>query len=261
MHRSESTRPIPPDPATGSSRRRLLYALLGALLVLAGPALACGSFQPRPTPTPTFPAPAPEQPQAPAPPVAVDFPTPTPEPTPTFTPTPLPGTALVVGQPARVVAPGGLNIRETPGTGGPIVTRLGFGQRVTVLDGPVSADGYVWWKVDDGVGNVGWVAQGDGVDEWLTPNVGEPQPVNRDPRIGDRVRVTMDPGLQLTVRALPGVSSPVVTRVDPGTEFTVIGGPQAADGYMWYQIRSDDGQIEGWAADGTDDTRWLSPLE
>ncbi len=258
----QATASPPPNPQR-SSKRRALYALLGALLVLAGPALACGSFQPRPTPTPTTAAGAPLQPLATEPPVVLELPTPTPvlEPTPTFTPTPIPGTALAVGQPARVAAPGGLNIRETPGTSGPIITRLGFGQLVTVLEGPVSADGFIWWKVDDGQGNVGWAAQGDGVDEWLTPNIGEPQPVNRPPRVGDRVRVTMDPGLQLTIRALPGINSPVVTRVNPGTEFTVIGGPQPADGYMWYQIRSDDGQIEGWAADGTEDTRWLSPLE
>jgi hypothetical protein len=33
------------------------------------------------------------------------------------------------------------------------------------------------------------------------------------------------------------------------------------DGFVWYQIRSDDGGIEGWAADGDDNKRWLSPLE
>ena len=38
-------------------------------------------------------------------------------------------------------------------------------------------------------------------------------------------------------------------------------GPQAADGYFWYQIRSEDGQVEGWAADGSEGERWLSPLE
>ena len=46
-----------------------------------------------------------------------------------------------------------------------------------------------------------------------------------------------------------------------GQQFTVMGGPQEASGYTWYQIRSDDGAVEGWAADGDGTDRWLSPLE
>ena len=38
-------------------------------------------------------------------------------------------------------------------------------------------------------------------------------------------------------------------------------GPQPAGGFTWYQIRSDNGSILGWAADGDDTSRWLSPLE
>jgi hypothetical protein len=49
--------------------------------------------------------------------------------------------------------------------------------------------------------------------------------------------------------------------VEPGQQFTVLAGPQSADGLNWYQIRSDNGSIEGWAADGDGTTRWLSPLE
>ena len=155
----------------------------------------------------------------------------------------------------------GLNIREAPSTAGALVTRLGFGIKLSVLEGPISADNYVWWKVDDGNGNVGWGAEGDGADEWITARVGDPQPVNRSPAIGDRVRVTMDAGAQLTIRVVPGTNAAVASRADNGVEFTVLAGPQAADGYFWFQIRSDDGALEGWAADGSGGDRWLSPLE
>ena len=80
-------------------------------------------------------------------------------------------------------------------------------------------------------------------------------------RTGDRVRVTMAAGAQLTVRSQPGTNAAVVTRVDPGREFSVLAGPQQANGFTWYQIRSDDGSVEGWAADGDGTDRWLSPLE
>ena len=81
------------------------------------------------------------------------------------------------------------------------------------------------------------------------------------PRVGDRAVVTMPLGGQLSVRQLPGTDAVLVQRADNGTQFSVIAGPQTVDGYNWYQIRSDDGSIEGWAADGDGEDRWLSPLE
>lgn len=247
-----------------------LRILLGVSLIWLGPTLACGSFAQRPTPTPTNPVVVggdaqvglPNTPEAVSTPEAQTPPTETPTlvplPTETFTPTPQPGTALAVGQPARVVAPAGLNMRQEPRTGAQLILQLGTGVRVTVLAGPESADGYTWWQVDDGSGNVGWVAERDAQTEWLSPQLGQAQPANRAPRVGDRVQVTI---AQLTVRAVPGTDAAILTRVPEGNQYTITAGPQSANGYTWYQIRSDDGSVEGWAADSDGTTRWLSPLE
>ena len=255
--------------------------LLAISLIWVFPTLACGSFAPRPTPTPTTAAlradlpaegilatsetTAPDGDQAAiATPVAENAAptqTATPVATATFTATPIPGSILVAGQPARVVAPFGLNMRASPSAGAALIIQLGLNQRIDVLDGPQTADGYTWWQVDDGLGNVGWVAESDGETEWLNPRVGGVQPVNRAPRVGDRVIVSTEDGQQLTVRGLPGTDGPLVTRINPNSEFTVLAGPQIADGFNWYQVRSDDGTIEGWVADGDEDARWLSPLE
>ncbi|MFN2200862.1 MAG: SH3 domain-containing protein [Caldilineaceae bacterium] len=263
------TNDIPPY----RGRSWLLRVLLALSVIWLAPTLACGSFAPRPTATPTLP-PVTEQPpaavgepqvsdvgqdQAAATPA--DAQTPTPAPTATFTPTPLPGTALAAGQQARVTAPAGLNYRDVPNTDGQLLGQFGTGQLVNVLDGPVQADDFTWWQIDDRQGNVGWAADGDGETEWLSPQVGEPQPANRPPNVGDRVQVTMGANAQLTIRSLPGTDAALVTRVNPGTEFTVVAGPQSAGGYNWYQIRSDDGTVEGWAAEGDGADRWLSPLE
>lgn len=266
---------------THSSRRsrthkRWTPLFLAISLLWLGPTLACGSFAPRPTATATSSAPvAVDLSQTdtggatggdtgqsePATPVPLP-PTNTPEllPTPTFTATPAPGTALVPGRPARVTAPNGLNMRSNAATSGQLIVQLGTNQLVTVVEGPASADGFTWWKVDDGQGNVGWVAERDSETVWLNPDVGTArQAVNRQPRVGDRVSVTIE--TQLTLRALPGRDAPLITRVNPGAEFTVTAGPQQADGFRWYQIRNDAGTLEGWAADGDDTSRWLSPLE
>lgn len=263
---------------------RSLFGFLALALAWLTPVLACGSFQPREAPTA-----ATETLEQPADNIGTqgdlstnsandantggisesdplpDAPTSTPEPlpSPTFTATPPPGTELTPGQPARVVAPNGLNMRQSASSSSQLVVQLGTGQRVDVLSGPATADGYTWWQVTDQQGNSGWVAQGDSETVWLSPSIGEPQPVGRAPEVGDRVRVTMESGLQLTLRALPGTDGPLVTRINPGTEFTVINGPQQADGFSWYQLRSDDGSTLGWAADADSqgEDRWLSPIE
>ncbi len=256
-------------PAAGKRQRTrpapsLPLGLLVMALLWVGPILACGSFQPRPTPTRELPVaapdaetPVPDQPTPTAPPPTAPSPTETAVPSPT--PTIVVRNPLTIGEPARITVVGGLNVRDQPTVRTPAVTLLAQGKRITVLEGPVSSDGYIWWKVDDNQGTVGWVAGGQGLEDWISPQVGEARPVNRSPVVGDRVIVTLNG--ELTVRALPGVGSTIVARAGTNQTFTVVAGPQAADGYFWYQIRSDDGQVEGWAADGREDERWLSPLE
>jgi uncharacterized protein YgiM (DUF1202 family) len=248
--------------------RSLLYFCLLWLI----PTLACGSFAPRPTPTPS---PVPATPVAvvtsnealtttiatPLPQLPIDTPTPAVTATVSVTAagtTPVGGNVLAPGLPARVTAPGGLNYRESPASNAALLGQFGAGQLVTILEGPISADNFTWWRIDDGQANVGWAADGDGTTVWISPQLGEPQAVNRAPRVGDRVVVSTG---QLSVRSTPGTNSPLITRIDPGQEFTVLAGPQSAEGLNWYQIRNDSGSVEGWAAEGDGTTRWLSPLE
>lgn len=254
--------------------------LLALSLLWLTPTLACGSFAPRPTPTPTPPLEAPILETPTIGPNSASAETPTPVPvveTPTNTPIPTPspvaqtGTGLAAGQPALVTAPNGLNMRDNASPSGALLIQLATNQRVTVVEGPVEAEGFTWWKVDNGAGRVGWVAQGDAETVWLTPQSGgaqasapvssNPQPVNRAPQVGERVLVTMPAGGQLSVRSAPGIQAALVTRVNPGAQFTVLAGPQQANGFVWYQVRSDDGAVEGWAADGDAGVRWLSPLQ
>lgn len=230
------------------------------------PILACGSFQPRPTPTPPQPVAGVAQ-GASAPVQSLPTSPPTPEPTPTATlpPTPAPTSTpsvqypVSIGDQARVTNPGGINLREEPGLGAQVVTLLANGKRILIVGGPTSADEFIWWKVDDLQGHSGWLAGGQGTEHWISPDVGDARAVDRAPKVGDKVIVTLAGGLN--VRTLPGLDQKVITRANANTQFTVIAGPQADDNYFWYQVRSDDGEIEGWAADGRDDERWLSPLE
>jgi hypothetical protein len=50
-----------------------------------------------------------------------------------------------------------LRSRDVPGLSGTIVTNFEPGALLQVLDGPVDADGYTWWKVSNGI-DTGWSA-------------------------------------------------------------------------------------------------------
>lgn len=57
-----------------------------------------------------------------------------------------------------------LNVRSGPGTGFQIVARVENGTRVTLLEGPRSAEGFVWWRMRLPDGKEGWaVESADGI--------------------------------------------------------------------------------------------------
>lgn len=90
-------------------------------------------------------------------------PTPAPTRAPTLTPPPTVAAApagLAPGARARVTNLGGatLRTRVAPGLSSRVTARIPEGREVTVLEGPVETDGYVWWRVEAAEG-AGWVAE------------------------------------------------------------------------------------------------------
>ncbi len=66
---------------------------------------------------------------------------------------------------ARVVDDGIPNrVRQQPTLSADIVTEIPAGDEFAVLDGPMCADGLVWWQVDY-EGRTGWTAEGDYTDD------------------------------------------------------------------------------------------------
>jgi hypothetical protein len=91
---------------------------------------------------------------------------PTPTPTPTKTPA-----VLRVGATAQIVNTEGtvLRGRKQPSLKAAPTAAFKSGQRVRILEGPVDADGFTWWKLE-GESGTGWSAQQskEGI-VWLQP--------------------------------------------------------------------------------------------
>ena len=70
--------------------------------------------------------------------------------------------------------------------------------------------------------------------------------------VGEQGRVMS--GVQLNVRGVPGTSLERISVASPGTTFTVLDGPECADGYTWWQVEYEDREsgeiVIGWMAEG-----------
>lgn len=76
---------------------------------------------------------------------------------------------LQTGADARVVVgQGANNLRAEPDTSAALLGAIPEGAVISVVDGPVCADGYAWWQVEAG-GQTGWTAEGEGLEYWLEP--------------------------------------------------------------------------------------------
>ena len=149
----------------------LLVLILIGVLLTSKNSVVTGLFVTKtPTATPTRAA-TPTSPFPPTltpsrvPPTATATPAP-----PTNTPRPAP-VALAKDVLAKVTPPEGikLKVRDSASTAGKILGELDLNVQVTIVDGPTTANGITWWKVDNGQGLSGWSAEGVGGVKYLVP--------------------------------------------------------------------------------------------
>lgn len=76
------------------------------------------------------------------------------------------GGLFALGAALRVAEAGdGLNLRDRPALGGSIRSQLSEGETLDLLEGPLLAEGYNWWRIRTGQGREGWIVE---VSEWFT---------------------------------------------------------------------------------------------
>ncbi len=129
----------------------------------------------------------------------------------------------------------GINIRTSPGVSAKVVTILHQNETGRIVDGPKSADGYVWYKIETS-SNTGW-----GVSRYLGHGTADPGG-GSSIQIGDIVAVDTD-GINL--RDTPGLNGARVKVIYTDEQATVVDGPKKVDGYTWFRLQA--GADRGWA--------------
>jgi hypothetical protein len=188
-----------------------------------------------------------------APPTATVFVTLTAPATFTPPPCPTPGT-LIVGQ--DVLLRGGVNLRSAPTLSGAVTNYYPNEVRLRLVGGPVCADGYQWWRVE-GVGEPGWVAEGQRGLQFLfpAPPIIDPNNVCFTPlpmTIGGTARVLNN----LRLRGTPSQIGRTITILPEATVVTVLEGARCSSQINWWRVRA--GDLEGWVAEGFPGNYWLS---
>ena len=75
--------------------------------------------------------------------------------------------------------------------------------------------------------------------------------------VGGYVRVAAPAGLSF--REAANTSGTLIELLETGTVLSVIGGPQQAGGFTWWQLRKLDDGKEGWSAAGSGEDVFLEP--
>jgi hypothetical protein len=183
------------------------------------------------------------------------------------------------------IAPGAIvattdvvNLRRTAGyvnqSSSDVLWQMPNGTQLTVLRGPQSQDGLIWWQVrvnsGDRAGLTGWTATATGAGQPLLTVIreagdggGDPGGGSGDFKAGDIVQTTTVVRMRRTPGYLNKPATDVVADVANGSRLTVLGGPRTVDGLTWWQLRSVTVPAqEGWMAqNGTNGDPLLTKVE
>lgn len=145
--------------------------------------------------------------------------------------------------------PGCLNLRDGAGLGAGKIACLATSTSGTVVDGPASADGYTWVKIDTGAGT-GWAAAlylvRTGSAAPPPPSAAIPASVQAATAPAAQLHVDNSPGC-LRLRTSAGLAGAIVDCLGAGTALELLdGNAQSANGYDWIRVRA--GSNEGWVA-------------
>jgi uncharacterized protein YgiM (DUF1202 family) len=146
-------------------------------------------------------------------------------------PDPSPKPEFLIGNAVRT-AVDGANFRSGPGLDFSILREMPYGTEFRIVDGPVTNQGYDWYRVsgEEGLG-------------WFASAVLEATAGGSSPRFepGSPVQVITD---ALNLRVAPSLYAGIVTQLVNGDRATVLAGPYRREQRNWYWLRTPSNR--GW---------------
>ena len=96
-----------------------------------------------------------------------------------------------------------------------------------------------------------------------TPQTWNPCPGTYHSRlqVGDQAYVSNDPPLANRVRKNPGMTGKIIGVIQPLEGIEILDGPECADNWVWWKVRSLETGLTGWTAEGDENGYWLLPIQ
>jgi hypothetical protein len=171
-------------------------------------------------------------------------------------PAQLTGADLTLGGQA-VTSPGfgtPLNIRRDPSTSAGIITGVFDGVVVSLIEGPIEADGFTWWRI----------RLPNGIDGWSVSNFNN-QPTLRAVSytgigVGGIYTIFGAGSRGLNLRTNPSTDAELITTVLQGRDVVVLDGPIEADGFRWWRVVTTYSNEIGWLVESADGQNTLIPV-
>ncbi|MEZ4674627.1 MAG: hypothetical protein R2932_10345 [Caldilineaceae bacterium] len=154
-----------------------------------------------------------------------------------------------------------VNLRRTAGyrnkSSNDVLWQMPNGTELTVVSGPQTVDGLIWWQVRVNAGTqaglVGWTAVATSTGQALLRLIQGAGSggggASGDFKAGDTVQTTTVVRMRRSPGYLNKPVTDVVTDIPADSRLTVVGGPRTVDGLTWWQVRSVTvPSQEGWMA-------------
>ena len=159
---------------------------------------------------------------------------------------------------AAVVSPGLANrVRSGASLNAAVIGSIAPGEVAQALSGPVCADGYHWYEIQNQRIS-GWTVEGAAGEYWLLYHVAceNSPPI----RLGKGMLAEVTPGQANNIRSGPGVAgAAILGKIAAGARFEITGHPVCdAAGLRWFPIQY--GETQGWTAAGQSDAYWIAPI-
>jgi quercetin dioxygenase-like cupin family protein len=161
----------------------------------------------------------------------------------------------------------GVNVRAEATTESDIVDSFPAGTQFELIGGPVEGEDYTWYQVR-GVGDLadveGWLvtdfmdviepagelATGDQTVTDILAGITEPSTPAAETAPGEiGVGATVVSNVEnLRLRPEPSTEGEAITALEIGTELEIIGGPEEAEDFTWYEVEVVADGTTGWVA-------------
>ena len=165
---------------------------------------------------------------------------------------------LSAGQQAIVAPELTMRVRDAASVDAEALGSILEGAVVSIEAGPVCADGYNWYSVQNDE-LAGWTAEGSLGEYWLLYHVAcSESPLTR---LTTNMTATVSGDRTVNIRDGAGTTNTQVAwAVVTGDELLITGLPQCGvSGLRWYPIQFD--QVSGWIAEGQGEEYWIEPVE